>query len=568
MPTYYVDTDSVGGDGTTTGLTGATAAFALANSYTPVTGDTVKLKRGQTHTTTAQMNVGSVNSITYTSYYNSDGTDDISIAKPILITSVTTHWLFNLGGAGPATGIEWKNLDLRLISSSTRQVIVMSNSSSNWVVDNCILRGSPTQTNPMFRSTAATGGTMKNTDIWQPNKDVHGVHISTGSHNTTIEDCVLILDATLDRSGSTNSGCVQFNGADNCIVRRNKTRNNITSYFADVTDWNLRNQHSDTLLIPKVTDSPIFGIRFIDSDTCEAYDNDIRYCHDQENESGTVQGVCIGLEGSSENCKIYSNFLTYGGGCIEDLTASGASGNKIYGNVAINGITGCIDIRNPSATPTEVYNNLMINLAPTANAGMKVFVSGGGVNAQARIYNNIFMNNARLTTQNAGGGAGETGNACIGFGGLSAYAEVWSDYNLFISKNHDNSFQYNPGTATGYITLSSYQVAADADDQVKGFGGGTAGADANSVHVTTSDDWSDYFISSDLFTLGLSSVTYRNYHPKASTSDIYHAGIRVASFVRDFYGRQFYRAGGFSRGAFEFGSGFRFSAVTRRKEAS
>lgn len=94
MATIYYDFNaSTNGDGTT----GTTPKNTWA---TPSNGDVIKIKRGCTWTRTTQLSLAAITGLTFTTYYNSDGSDDISFPKPIITHTAPNTFAWNFQGDG------------------------------------------------------------------------------------------------------------------------------------------------------------------------------------------------------------------------------------------------------------------------------------------------------------------------------------------------------------------------------------------------------------------------------------------------------------------------------------
>jgi hypothetical protein len=97
MATYYVDFDAAGGGN---GLTTSTPWNNMNDAESTVTtNDTLKIKRGGVYNMNSAANgrytLSNVDNITFETYYNADGTDDVTQPKPTLefyITSGTGDW--------------------------------------------------------------------------------------------------------------------------------------------------------------------------------------------------------------------------------------------------------------------------------------------------------------------------------------------------------------------------------------------------------------------------------------------------------------------------------------------
>lgn len=115
MATVYYDfSATTNGDGTT----GATPKNTWA---TPSNGDVIKIKRGCTWTRTTQLNLSTFTGLTFTTYFNNDGSDDMSKPKPIITHTAPNVFVWNFQGDGLHT-IE--NLSFFQCSSNTNGGII------------------------------------------------------------------------------------------------------------------------------------------------------------------------------------------------------------------------------------------------------------------------------------------------------------------------------------------------------------------------------------------------------------------------------------------------------------
>lgn len=67
---------------------------------TPSNGDVIRIKRGCIWLRTSQLNLSTFTSLTFTTYYNDDGSDDVSKPKPIITHSASSTFTWNFQGDG------------------------------------------------------------------------------------------------------------------------------------------------------------------------------------------------------------------------------------------------------------------------------------------------------------------------------------------------------------------------------------------------------------------------------------------------------------------------------------
>ena len=142
MADFYIDDNSAGGgDGTTTALTGANAAYTYAE-WLATSGyagtEIFKFKRGQTFSQTARKTIGAV--ITMTTYYNSDGSDDTSQPRPIVNANINNDAIFyNNGGTLTIENFELTSSRTLNGSTDTENAIEVRENANAATIENCVI---------------------------------------------------------------------------------------------------------------------------------------------------------------------------------------------------------------------------------------------------------------------------------------------------------------------------------------------------------------------------------------------------------------------------------------------
>jgi hypothetical protein len=239
MATYYVDPSTGSGAGT---VNDPTDPYEFESDVPQTsTGDFVLFKRGTTHSTALAINPFGGSNVTYGTYYNIDGSDDILQPKPIIINSTGSHAL-SIPVASSRIGFRFENLIFRDSTDGTtsRNVNIAETvytTDSQIVFENCeMYNASQQNVRCLARGVSFINCIMD--EAGDDNCYIEGDDMvfrgCTMTRNGLVDngDCIILTNSSapsahraivennyLDASTSIKQSIV-FNG-DDCIIKNN-----------------------------------------------------------------------------------------------------------------------------------------------------------------------------------------------------------------------------------------------------------------------------------------------------------------------------------------------------------
>ena len=178
--------------------------------------DTVNWKRGTTHSYAARINAYGADDLTLGAYNNSDGTDDDSLAKPILVES-SGDTTFDIPNTIVRIGQTIRNLDLRDATTASQRNLNIA--TTDFSIDSGILIEDVDMSNAALQNLRLLGSgvTVRGCVLFDSDDD----NIFTEGDNNIFENLTLSNPGRVSSGDNIQLAQTTHSPSINCIIRNN-----------------------------------------------------------------------------------------------------------------------------------------------------------------------------------------------------------------------------------------------------------------------------------------------------------------------------------------------------------